>query len=448
MSGLQLSGSSLAQPRALTVSRRILRVLFGPPATRPFGVRWWDGQQEGPRGAPATLVLNRPGALRRMLLPPSDLSLAEGYLYGDFDVDGDLVALLRQLVPLGTTLLRPATWLLLLPLLLSLPGDDAPPRPRRSSPHEGEVHSTTRDAQAIRYHYDVGNDFYALWLDQRMVYSCAYFPSGHETLDEAQVAKLDRICRKLRLKPGERLLDIGCGWGALAIHAAQHYGVHVTGITLSPAQLDVARQRAHSAGVADRVTFELMDYRAVPPGRQYDKIASVGMVEHVGRARLQEYFTRVYRLLKPGGLFLNHGIVTATTPRFVRWGFGLLEWYLNRFSFIQEYVFPDGDLRRISETLQRAEQAGFETRDVENLREHYALTLREWIRRLEQHHASVVQLADEVTYRIWRLYMSGSAQSFEAGRIGVVQSLLARPDADGHAGVPLSRADIEQPPPR
>lgn len=429
--------------RHLLLTRQVLRLLFGPPEKRSFGVRLWNGHQEGPDRPAATFVFRRAGALRRMLLPPSDLSMAEGYLFGDFDIEGDIEFLLSGLVPLASRLLNPAVWLSLLPLLLGLPTNDAPPRPTRAAAHEGEVHSEERDASSIRYHYDVGNDFYALWLDKQMVYSCAYFETGQETLEQAQEAKLERICRKLRLQEGEHLLDIGSGWGALAIHAARHHGVRVTGITLSPAQAEVAMQRAQEAGVADRVTFLLRDYRELPQGQLFDKISSVGMVEHVGRTRLPEYFAQAHRLLRPGGLFLNHGIVAAGTPGFVRWGFGLVERYLNAHSFIQEYVFPDGDLLRVSETLGRAEEAGFETRDVENIREHYALTLREWIKRLEAHRAEVVRQTDDVTYRIWRLYMAGSAQSFVAGRIGVVQSLLAKPTDDGQASVPLGRADIE-----
>jgi len=435
--------SAVAGQRHLLLARQVLRLLFGPPEQRSFGVRLWNGQQEGPARPAVTFVFQRAGALRRMLLPPSDLSMAEGYLFGDFDIEGDIEALLAGLVPLASRLLSPLVWVRLLPLLLGLPADDAPPRPTRAAAHEGEVHSEERDASAVRYHYDVGNDFYALWLDRQMVYSCAYFETGHETLEQAQEAKLERICRKLRLNEGEHLLDIGSGWGALAIHAARHHGVRVTGVTLSPSQAEVARRRAQEAGVADRVTFLLLDYRELPQGQLFDKVSSVGMVEHVGRARLPEYFAQVHRLLRPGGLFLNHGIVAAGTPGFVRWGFGLVERYLNAHSFIQEYVFPDGDLLRVSETLGRAEEAGFETRDVENIREHYALTLREWIKRLEAHRAEVLRQTDEVTYRIWRLYMAGSAQSFVAGRIGVVQSLLAKPTEMGRAGVPLGRADIE-----
>ena len=431
-----------AQP--LSASQKVMKLLFGPASQRGFHVRYWDGTQEGPaHPTPATLVLNTPAALRRMLLPPSDLALGEAYIFGDFDVEGNLEYVLGQAVSLADRLLNPAVLARLIWQLLNLPDTPRSSSQAAFTETEAPVHSRTRDAQAIRYHYDVGNDFYQLWLDQRMVYSCAFFQTGDETLEAAQAAKLERICRKLRLKAGEHLLDIGCGWGGLAIYAAQHYGAHVTGITLSPSQAEIARQRAAAAGVAERVSIEIRDYRDVPPGTLYDKIASVGMVEHVGRAKLPLYFSQIAHLLRPGGLMLNHGIVKEITPAFVSWGFGLLERYLNSRSFIQNYVFPDGDLRRLSEMNALAEKVGLEIRDVENLREHYALTLRHWVSRLEAHRHEVSALSDEVTYRIWRLYMSGSAQSFSAGRIGIAQTLFAKPLPGGDAGLPLSRADVE-----
>ncbi|MDB5044743.1 MAG: SAM-dependent methyltransferase [Deinococcus sp.] len=429
------------QPR-LQATRLVLRLMFGPAKSRAIRTRLWDGSEEGPADARLTLVLERAGALRRML-PPSDLSVAEGHLYGDYDLEGDVEVLMAQGAAMAARLFQPKTALQLLPLLLALPAHDHPPRPNDVSPLQGEAHSRDRDAQAIQAHYDIGNAFYALWLDERMVYSCAYFSTGQKTLGKAQRIKLDRICRKLRLKPGEQLLDIGSGWGGLAIYAAQNYGVQVTGITLSPAQLEVARTRAEAAGVADRVTFERRDYRELPPHQPFDKMSSVGMVEHVGRARLPGYIAEAYRMLRPGGLFLNHGIVPAVTPPFFGVGTRLIEGYLSRHSFLQEYVFPDGELRPLNELLGYAERVGFKIRDVENRREHYALTLREWVRRLERQHDEVVRLTDEVTYRIWRLYMAGSADSFAAGRIGVVQTLLARPTDNGNASLPLNRLDVE-----
>ncbi|GAA4016985.1 class I SAM-dependent methyltransferase [Deinococcus rubellus] len=444
---MQLQRSSVGHTTrpSLATARQILSLLFGPPGQRAFHVRYWEGTLEGPaHPTPATLVFNSPASLRRMLLPPSDLALGEAYIFGDFDVEGNLEFVLAQAVSLGDRLLKPLVAARVLALLLALPGE-ARPTARPAFGDDSKAHTKERDAHAIRYHYDIGNDFYKLWLDERMVYSCAYFNTGQESLEEAQATKLDRICRKLRLQPGERMLDIGCGWGGLAIYAAQHYGVTVTGITLSPSQAEIARERAEAAGVDDRVIIEIRDYRDLPATIRYDKVASVGMFEHVGRAKMPQYFAQIYRLLKPGGLLLNHGIVKEIAPAFIHWGFGTVERYLNSRSFLQNYVFPDGELRRLSEVNLRAEQAGFEIRDAENMREHYALTLREWVRRLESHHAEVLArgLADEVTYRIWRLYMSGSAQSFAAARIGIVQTLMVKPFPGGEAGLPLNRTDIE-----
>lgn len=442
---LSLSSVSPSPQQTLSASRQIMSLLFGPPSRRSFHVRYWDGTLEGPSGdTPATVVLASPASLRRMLWPPSDLALGEAFIFGDFDVKGNLEHVLAQAVTIGDQLLQPTVAARVVAALLSLPNAERP-APHLNFDDKSKTHSKERDAHAIRYHYDIGNEFYKLWLDERMVYSCAYFKTEHDTLEEAQIAKLDRICKKLRLQPGERFLDIGCGWGGLAIYAAQHYGVTVTGITLSPAQAEVARARAEAAGVGDRVKIDIRDYRDLPASTRYDKVASVGMFEHVGRAKMPQYFAQIYKLLRPGGLLLNHGIVKEIAPNFIHWGFGTVERYLNAHSFLQNYVFPDGELRRLSEVNLRAEQAGFEIRDAENMREHYAMTLREWIKRLEDHHAEILArgLADEVTYRIWRLYMAGSAQSFTAGRIGVVQTLLVRPLPNGAANLPLGRADIE-----
>jgi len=261
----------------------------------------------------------------------------------------------------------------------------------------------------VRFHYNVGNAFYALWLDARMVYSCAYFAHGDDDLDRAQESKLDLICRKLRLRPGDRLLDIGCGWGGLIMHAAKRYGVFALGITLSDAQAELARERIAEAGLSDRCQVELRDYRALPREGQFDKISSVGMVEHVGRKKLDEYFVSAYGALRPGGLFLNHGIVSiaASRPESLRSRAEARIW--KRGEFIDRYVFPDGELLPAATVIASAERSGFELRDVESLREHYTLTLRHWVRRLEEHHDEAAALVGEETYRVWRLYMSASA---------------------------------------
>lgn len=425
------------------VSREIVGWLFGPSAARDFAVHYPDGSVEDPQGVPRfTLVLRRPGALRRMLLPPTDLALGEAYLRDDFDVEGDIEAATGLASRISWRLRSPAMSVRLLGLLHELPADDLQadgagrPAPRLS----GRRHSPRRDAEAVRFHYDAGNDFYELWLDERMVYSCAYFEAKEEDIDAAQEAKLDYLCHKLRLGPGETLLDIGCGLGSLVLYAAERYGVRATGITLSEQQADLARRRIDEAGLADRCLIEVRDYRDLPRETIYDKVVSVGMFEHVGRSKLPTYFAEARRLTRPGGLFLNHGIVTlspASPP--ARLARSVLA---PKTSFIQRYVFPDGELVTPAEMLRYAEGSGLETRDLESLREHYALTLRRWVRRLEDRRDEARRLVGERTYRTWRLYMAGSARAFATGRIGVVQALFSRTREGGLCELPLTRADL------
>jgi len=309
---------------------------------------------------PATVVLNHPGALRGMFLPGTELGLAEAYLYDALDVEGDIESVfgladsLAQRVTGGTQRLGLARDLLRLPA-----GDRRTMGRRGRAVLTGKRHSIQRDRQAVRYHYDVSNDFYALWLDQRMVYSCAMFSTADDDLDTAHVRKLDTLCRKLRLKPGQRLLDVGCGWGGLAIHAAQHCGVDATGITLSQPQADLANARIAAAGLSERCRVLVRDYREMDEPGGYDALVSVGMFEHVGAALLPPYFHLAWRLLKPGGVFLNHGIANTVADRPPPGP-----------SFSDTYVFPDGELVPISTTLRAAEEAGFKVRDVESLREH------------------------------------------------------------------------------
>lgn len=264
-----------------------------------------------------------------------------------------------------------------------------------------------------------------------MVYSCAYFLSPEDSLNQAQEQKLEHICRKLRFRPVQRLLDIGCGWGGLVIFAAERYGVEALGITLSQPQADLANERIAHAGLADRCRVEVRDYREVNEVHGYDALASVGMFEHVGESRLETYFQQAWRLLRPGGLFLNHGITRRATDQRRRGR-----------SFSDEYVFPDGELTPISTSLHIAEKVRFEVRDVESLREHYAMTLRHWVRRLEAHHEQALQFVDEPTYRVWRLFMSGSAHGFASGRLNAHQTLLVKPGPEGQSGLPLTRADL------
>lgn len=429
---------------ALGVARDVLTRLFGPPSSRPFAIRFWDGSTEGPGGTPPfTLILRTPRALRQMLLRANDRGLGEAYVRDDIDVEGDFeqAAGLTTIISERSPRLRSSLRLLLrLPTLQDRKAAGTTTAVPHAYSHVSPRHSRRRDAAAVRYHYDLGNEFYQLWLDRRMVYSCGYFPDGHEDLDAAQTAKLDLICRKLRLRPGERLLDIGCGWGALVMHAAEKYGVHATGVTLSREQLALARERIASSGLIRKCRIELCDYRDLPV-TVFDKIASIGMVEHVGRGMLATYFRHAYDHLAPGGLFLNHGIVqlSAAASAIRRWFDRRIR---HRTSFIDSYVFPDGELVTPAEMLAPATVAGFEVRDVENLREHYALTLRHWVRRLEAHHEEAAASVGEPTYRIWRAYMAGSARAFASGGIAVIQALLARPDRNGVVHIPRTRADL------
>jgi cyclopropane-fatty-acyl-phospholipid synthase len=423
-----------ARDRVKETTLEILDDVFGGYQGRGFAVRLWDGTvwpEEGVESPVFTLVLNHPGALRQMFLPPSELNLGESYIYGDYDVEGDLIAAFPLVgyfeeLDLGLGDKLGLAW-----KLRSLPNTRAPRQGRQAADVSGTLHSRRRDRHAISYHYDVSNDFYALWLDRRMVYSCAYFADPADDLHTAQERKLDYICRKLRLEPGERLLDIGCGWGALVIHAARHYGVQALGITLSQPQVDLARERIVEADVEDRCRVEVLDYRAVAPDQPFDKLVSVGMFEHVGEAKMGTYFKQAWDLLPPEGLFLNHAIARpGWEPK------------ADGDTFSNRYVFPDGELTPISHSSSIAEELGFEVRNVESLREHYALTLRRWVRCLEQHHDQAREHVDEVTYRIWRLFMSGSADGFESGRLNVYQSLLAKPGLQGESGLPLTRADL------
>ncbi len=442
--GVPLAG--LEHPTAAKLTLEIVERLFGRSGVRDFAVRLWNGQlwHADPGRPPRfTIVLHHPGALRRMLLPPSELGLGESFVRGDFDVEGDLVACIGLGGAVQATAANPTRWPGILRRLLALPQTTAPAgRWRGEARLTGEMHSPGRDRQAVTYHYDLPGEFYSLFLDQRMQYSCAYFRRPDDSLDAGQEAKLDHICRKLRLKPGERLLDIGCGWGGLVAHAAERYGVEALGITISQGQAFLGRRRIAAAGLSDRARIDLCDYRALDEWEGFDKIVSVGMFEHVGRRRLQVYFNQAYRLLKPGGLFLNHGIAGMYLPEPGRVA-GLIQRVLNaKGGFIGHYVFPDGELEPINESLACAERAGFEVRDVESLREHYALTLRHWLRNLEERREEALQIVDLPTYRVWRLFTAGCAYFFATARLNVYQALLVRPDSGGGSRLPLTRDDL------
>jgi cyclopropane-fatty-acyl-phospholipid synthase len=414
-------------PQART-ALEVLRLLFGPAFATDFGVELWDGTRvRGAKRERFVLLVSAPGALRLALMPPVDLSIGRAFAAGLLDAQGDLERAVdaffrvgRMLTPLR--MVRTAVELRRLPAM--------PPPELPEAKLRGGRHSRPRDRAAIGFHYDQPVEFYRSFLDREMNYSSAYFDQGCETLDAAQSAKMDYVLRKLRLRPGERLLDVGCGWGGLVLRAAQRFGAHVLGITLSTRQLEEAQQRIANAKISDRARVELRDYRDLRAER-FDKIVSIGMFEHVGRAKLPEYFRTIYRALRPGGLFLNTGI-SHQDPR----SSGKVT------GFIEHFIFPDGELVPISDALSISERAGFEVRDVESLREHYMRTTREWVENLERNRAAAVAAAGEVTYRLWRLYLAGSAQGFRSGRIGIYQSLLARPHAGGLVELPATRRDL------
>ena len=409
-----------------------LQEVLGGIHPRDFSFRLWDGSVwDAESGEPSrfTMVLRNPGVLRTMLWSPSELALGEAYLYNDLDIEGDISSaffLADRLVQLRLGL---AERLRFARLLLALPSSGRHRGARPAERLRGPLHSVGRDRQAVTYHYDMSNAFYSLWLDERMVYSCAYFTDPGDDLDSAQERKLDYLCRKLRLQRGERVLDIGCGWGGLVIHAARNYGVQAHGITLSRPQADLANERIRQAGLSDRCRVDVRDYREIHAPESYDKLVSVGMFEHVGESRLQEYFRVAFHLLRPGGVFLNHGI--ACIPGFPP---------LPGPSFSDHYIFPDGELLPLGTTLRAAEASGFEVRDVECLREHYVLTLRKWLERLDFRREEACGATDEKTYRLWRLYLAGAAHKFRMGQNSVYQTLLSRP-FQGNSGLPLSRGD-------
>jgi len=425
--------SSLAKDGALRVSAEILEKLLGSTGLPNLNIRFWDGTYwPGNDPKPATLVLNRPSALKEMLSGGSEVSVAEAYVREAFEIEGDMIAACDLADALDEETLG---WTKTLSVALQLAGLPDFSHEKKSGGFrlpllDGKRHSPKRDRRAIQFHYDVSNEFYKHWLDSRMVYSCGYFEADDTSLDQAQLAKLDHICRKLDLRPGERFLDIGCGWGALLLHAASRYGVHAVGVTLSKKQFDWTVKRVQEENLEQLVTVWLKDYRALPDDESYDKIASVGMVEHVGTSHLPEYFGKVSSLLKPGGLFLNHGIGMGARPR-----------RNEKECFIQEFVFPDSDLQPIGQMLAAAEGAQFDVRDVESLREHYARTLRHWVTRLETRHDQAAAEIGEEAYRVWRLYLAGSAHGFQRGHLSIYQTLLAKMDAHGMAGVPLTRKD-------
>jgi cyclopropane-fatty-acyl-phospholipid synthase len=406
----------------------LLSHFFG--GSPPVRVQFWDDSSLGPSDGD-TLQVRSPDAVRRMLWSPSELGLARAFVEGDLAFEGDVFEMLAALRAASPTRIRTGSRLPVQALRAAhrLGALGPPlPHPPEEAAQRGRLHSRTRDAQAVRHHYDVSNAFYAMVLGPAMTYSCARFTSDADTLEAAQDAKHDLICRKLGLpdRAGQRILDVGCGWGSLAIHAARHYGARVVGVTLSPAQVRSARDRVAAAGLDRQVEIRLQDYRDVRDVA-FDGIASVGMFEHVGSSKSAEYFDAMRRLLRPEGRLLNHAISSVGGSR------------IGSRSFIGRYVFPDGELVDVGKAILAMEKKGFEVRDVECLREHYVKTLRAWVGNLQQHWEAAVAEVGVRRARVWQLYMAASAIGFEDGGISVHQVLGVLPASDGRSGMPPTR---------
>jgi cyclopropane-fatty-acyl-phospholipid synthase len=383
----------------------------------PLAITLWNGRRVAPREAPQVSVTVRSRKVLASLVNPTMGKLARYYVEEDLDVEGEA----RQVIRVSE----------------ALSGVASTPSATAARLRKWIGHSKFFDSKAIRYHYDLNDNFFGLWLDARRVYSCAYYRLPDDTLERAQEQKLDHICRKLQLKPGERFLDIGCGWGALVMWAAEHYQVRATGITLSQNQYDYARAQVRARGLEHLCEVRLVDYRDVAESEPFDKIASVGMFEHVGRKNLGAYFGKIARLLRPGGLVLNHGITLNSVDQ-DELGSGIG-------AFIDEYVFPGGELSHISRVVGEMSTQGLESWDVESLRPHYARTLWHWVGRLEANREAALASVGEKAYRIWRIYMAGSAHAFERGWMSVYQVLAGKPSADGRLSLPLSREYIYAP---
>lgn len=428
---------------AVGITTDVLEHIFPDTSQRDFTVNLWDEEilLAGP-GQPErfSIRLNHPGALRQMFWPPSELNLTEAYMNKAFDIYGNRTASVYLIEFIEQKIADPRNWFYLASLG-RLPKMETTVQGRGSVQLEGKVHSQDRDRKAVTSHYDLSNEFYRRLLSRRMLYSCAYFPTKDMTLDQADEAKLKLISRKLQLEPGDRLLDIGCGWGGLIIYAASECGVDATGITLSEPQAELANERIKEDGLTDRCRAVVCDYREIekvkPP---FNKIVSVGMVEHVGKAKMPEYFDIVYESLTEQGLFLNHGIGIGNgkLPDFGFFGNLVQKSLSARGTFIKNHIFPDGELMYIDELLALARKAGFGVRHVENLGEHYAKTLRCWGQNLEDNWEEAKRLVDERICRAWRLYIAGSEDAFIRGRLGVFQSLLVKTGADGKSSMPLT----------
>jgi len=430
-----IPGSGHAQ-NAIMAAKRLFRDFEGN-----LSIKLWDGSAiytGTEKSATVTLAFHSPAAFSRIVLGRDILYLAECYFNGIVDVEGDIYEALDIRHYLSSIRLSFREKLYLAIKLLPLQArhksacsdiSESPPGTLRK--HFRDRSTKAFNKAAVAYHYDVSNDFYRLWLDEQMVYSCAYYEDKTDRLERAQRNKLDHICRKLRLRRDEKLLDIGCGWGALMFWAAEHYGVNCHGITLGQEQYEYVKKQIVSKKLQQRVSVELLDYRELSGTNIYDKVVSVGMFEHVGLKNMKQYFSIAHRLLKPGGLFLNHGIAIDTQG----WRKSVGTEFINR------YVFPDGQLDTVSNIQKIMEDVGFEIHDVENLRSHYALTLREWVKRLQSRHEEALHCVSEATYRVWKLYMAACAEQFEEGGIAVFQVLISKREPYANP-VPLTRHDL------
>ncbi len=428
----------------MSVADFVAAVFDGDP---PFRVEAYDGSVAGPLDAPLTVRFLRQDAITRALTRPGELGIARAYVAGDIELDGALDSLFSLEVPPLRTVMNVSNIRSLLNQTgLSVLKPIAPPT--IEARQKGLLHSKSRDKQAISHHYDVSNEFYEMILGPTMAYSCAVFDSPEDSLEDAQIRKVDLVARKLDLAPGMRLLDVGCGWGTMAIHAARVYGASVVGVTLSEPQQRFATERAKAAGVADLVEFRVQDFRDVNDG-PFDAISSIGMFEHVGRRSMELYIRSLYHLLKPGGRFLNHAIGRPATrdlnpnptrikelTRQVSIAAGLRGPSRVHSPFIERYVFPDGELHEVGTLVSMFQAHGFEVRHLEGLREHYALTLRQWVKNLEARWDQACAEVGAERARVWRLYMAGSAVGFERHHLEIHQVLCVRPEI-GDAKMPL-----------
>ena len=415
----------------------------------PVRFEAYDGSSTDRPDAIATIRIKSRQGLARFLSRPGELGVVRAYVAGDIDLDGDMLEILGNgaMLDFGLSAVDPVAFVRLV-RETGLGVFRAPPPPPEEARLRGGVHSRARDRSAISHHYDVSNDFYAMVLGPSLVYSCAVWTDPSITLEEAQSNKLDLVCRKLDLRPGMRLLDVGCGWGSMVLHAAEHYGVEAVGITLSTEQAGLASKRVHDAGLADRVDIRVQDYRDVSD-RPFDAISSIGMFEHVGRRRMEEYLRDLHSLLVPQGRLLNHAISRPGYPQpdtFVGRSRQMYRRLANAVgsdhtskvesALIERYVFPDGELHEVGVLISMMQETGFEVRHVENLREHYDLTLQRWVRNLEANWDAAVAEVGEARARVWLLYMAACAVNFRLGGVQIEQVLATR-TVDGRSGMPL-----------